>query len=242
MLKIIICDEDKECLLKMKQFINYYLFDKADVQIDCLQNGQELLEQLRSTMECYADLIFLNINMPKSNGISIAKILRQNHIKAEIVFTSTQSEYVFQGYKVHAYDYLLKPIKEKQLEEVLDRYVEEYLQNKKHYLFVNHKTKKERIPLRFVNYFLSDKRKVKAILPEPYECVEFYMKMGDLEEDLRTDGFVRCHQSYLVNVNRILGWDGTNLLLIGNERIPVSRKYRNTIDDILDKTVFEKVI
>jgi len=217
------------------------MFDKADVQIDCLHSGKELLEQLRSTMECYADLIFLNINMPKSNGISIAKMLRQNHIEAEIVFTSAQSEYVFQGYKVHAYDYLLKPIKEKQLEEVLERYVEEYLENKTHYLFVNRKTKKERIPLRFVNYFVSDKRKVKAILPEPYECMEFYMKMSDLEDELRACDFVRCHQSYLVNLHRILSWDGANLLLVGNERIPVSRKYRNVIENILSRTIFENI-
>ncbi len=241
MLKIIICDEDKECSLKMKQFINYHMFDKADVQIDCLSNGQELLKQLNGTAECYVNLIFLNINMPKLNGLSIARILRHNHVEAEIVFTSTQSEYVFQGYKVHAYDYLLKPIKEKQLEEVLDRYGEEYLQNKKHYLFVSRNTKKERIPLRFVNYFLSDKRKVKAILPGAYECVEFYMKMSDLEEELKECDFVRCHQSYLVNINRILSWDGTNLLLAGNERIPVSRKYRNVIADILNRTVFENI-
>lgn len=61
------------------------------------------------------------------------------------------------------------------------------------------------------------------------------MKMEELEEKMRPRGFCRCHQSYLVHVHQILRWDGNNITLVNNEKIPVSRKYRKNVMDILER-------
>ena len=61
------------------------------------------------------------------------------------------------------------------------------------------------------------------------------MKMCDLEERLKDIGFLRCHQSYLVNSRKILELNGADLVLIGKERVPVSKKYRGKLKGIIPR-------
>lgn len=86
----------------------------------------------------------------------------------------------------------------------------------------------EHVLLSQVRYFVSDRRKIKTIFLSG-DSVEFYMKMKDLDEQLSSSGFLRCHQSYLINMKQILYWDECNITLIGGEIIPVSRKYKNIV-------------
>lgn len=235
MLRIILCEDDSDYRDLLRKNISHVLFDKVEVHFECYGDGSELIKKLENGEEIIADFIFLDIKMPILDGMNAAKILRRNGIDSNIVFVTSCSKYAFQGYEVRAYDYLLKPVTTERLEELFCRYFREGAQNKKKYLLVNYRSKMERIPLKHVCYFLSDKRKIKAILEEPYDTKEFYMKMSDLEERLKEVGFLRCHQSYLVNTSRIMDWDGAVLVLTGKERIPVSKRYRNELRNLLIK-------
>ena len=92
-----------------------------------------------------------------------------------------------------------------------------------------------RIPLKHVRYFISDKRKIKAVLDYSYGEVDFYMKMEELEEKLSSHDFIRCHQSYLINIHKVLFWERSHIGLIGEEMIPVSRKYIKTVNQFLSE-------
>ena len=92
----------------------------------------------------------------------------------------------------------------------------------------------EHIILSQVQYFVSDRRKIKTVFLSG-DSVEFYMKMKDLDERLFSSGFLRCHQSYLVNMKQILYWDDRNITLVGGETIPISRKYKDNVGIKLQK-------
>lgn len=235
MLKIVLCQDDSYYREIFRQNISKVLFDKIDVQFDCYTDGSELVKRLENGEEIIADFIFLDINMPILNGMNTARILRGNQVDANIVLVASSGKYVLQGYEVHAYDYLLKPVSAERLEELFNRYFREEAERENKYLLVERKAKAERIPLKYVRYFLSDRRKIKAVLEEPYETKEFYMKMCDLEERLKDIGFLRCHQSYLVNSRKILELNGADLVLIGKERVPVSKKYRGKLKGIIPR-------
>lgn len=235
MLRIIICDADRNSRMELRQMLERYLFDKVEVNIDCYDSGKGFIEQLTQYGDMNADLIFMDIQMPEMNGIEIAKLLRQNHVEADIVFVTGHSEYVFRGYEIHAYDYLLKPINYHMIENLVERWLIEREKNEKQNLFVNKKARKMRIPLRHVRYFISDKRKIRAVLDQSYGEVDFYMKMEELEEKLASHGFIRCHQSYLINIHKVLFWERTHIGLIGDEVIPVSRKYIKTVNQFLSE-------
>ena len=61
------------------------------------------------------------------------------------------------------------------------------------------------------------------------------MKMEELEEKLSSHGFIRCHQSYLINIHKVLFWERSHIGLIGEEIIPVSRKYIKAVNQFLSE-------
>lgn len=235
MMKIVICDNDKSCCEELREAIHHAIFDDIEVSITCYEDGADLVKILENGEKVKVDLIFLDRMMSNVNGLDVAKILRKNQVEADIIFMTEEITYAVEGYAVHAYDFILKPISAQRVEDIMKRYYKEQCLNSGRYLLINKRTQKEWIPLRQVRYFLSDKRKIKAVLREPYETLEFYMKMEELEEKLCDRDFLRIHQSYLVNMDQVILWDRNSLVLTGNERIPVSRRYRDKIEKRLKK-------
>lgn len=131
----------------------------------------------------------------------------------------------------------------------LEQILQKAFADKEEIIFLNEKTdmvlqvkkldKNEQIFLEHVQYFVSDKRKIKAVFGKEHEAIEFYMKMSELEERLVHAGFLRCHQSYLVNIHQILYWDSNNITLTDNEKIPVSRKYKKEVAQKFEKLTLQ---
>ena len=81
-------------------------------------NGQELLKYVESF-----DIVFLDIKMPEINGMELAKQMRENRRESIIVFVTSAEEYVFEAYDVEAFHFLLKPVNENKLKNVLKKAV-----------------------------------------------------------------------------------------------------------------------
>ena len=75
-------------------------------QIDTFESGTAFLNEFRSLY----DLVLLDVQMPLSNGIEVAKALRAKDSKVAIIFVTNFVQFAPDGYQVHALDYILKPI------------------------------------------------------------------------------------------------------------------------------------
>ena len=235
MLKIVLCEDNIQEQTEWYQMLRHILFDKEDFEVKSYQDGWELLQAVEQDPEFYADLILMDIHMPRLDGIRTAEILREKQIESSIIFITAHSEYVFMGYEVHAYDYLLKPLTTQKMERTIKRYLSELQKNARQHLLVNKRAGGGRIPLSHVLYFVSDKRNIHAVMEGPHEPVEFYMNMGELEETLRDCGFLRCHQSFLINMHKVQSWDGNGVYMLNQERLPVSRRYRTTMGEFMEQ-------
>lgn len=235
MLKIILCEANVREQTRWHQMLRHLLFDREDFELRCVADGSELLNLLEQEPGVSADLIFMDIQREEKDGIRLAELVREKLTEAEIVFVTAQSEYVFLGYELHAYDYLLKPLTAETLEKTLNRYLAERDRNARQHLLVSKRTGGVRIALKQVCYFVSDRRKIRAVLEADHEPIEFYMKMDELEEYLSPCEFLRCHQSFLININKIQSWDGSGICFAGQEKIPISRRYRRPVKEILER-------
>jgi len=240
MLKIILCDDDPQDTADLYQLLRYELFDKEDFEVRSFSDGADLIRAVEQEPEFYADLIFLDIRMPQMNGMQTAQWLRDRQLEADIIFVTGHSEYVYQGYEVHAYDYILKPMTAQKLEKVMTRYVKERHQESGERLLVSKNTGIDRVSLKHVCYFVSDKRKVRAVMEPPYESVEFYRKLGELEEELQGNHFIRVHQSFLINTQKIQSRDKSGIWMANQDRIPVSRRYRDAVAAHMDQITYPR--
>lgn len=232
MLKIGICEDDKKTSEQLHSMISRILFQYTDMEIQHFFDGEEVVERIKQG-DFQLDLLFLDIHMKHLDGMQTAEFIRKHKIDVDIIFLTVSKEHVFEGYTYKAFAYCLKPINEKKLSKDLARYIEER-EKCSDCLNIYMKGKEQRIPLGKVIYFESEKRKVIAHMLT--EEISFYAKMDEVEELMDGKGFMRCHQSYMVNKNMIDSIGRTEIVAQGIN-IPMSRKYYEKIEGNMKETV-----
>ena len=121
MLRIGVCEDDSKYRESLAFLLEKYLHHREnDLIIEEFSTGDALLQWLEKH-QGELDICFLDIEMPGKNGMETARNIRKKDARMLLVFLTGYREYVFDGYEVDALDYLLKPVRERKLQEVLDR-------------------------------------------------------------------------------------------------------------------------
>ena len=124
MIKVAICDDDKQICSKLIAIVKEYFADIGrPVWVAEFTSGLKLLKA-----NIRFDVIFLDIDMPGLNGIETAKKLRNWDVNSKIVYVTNYSKYASCAYKVHAFDYVEKPVRENRIFNVLKEVIH-YLDN-----------------------------------------------------------------------------------------------------------------
>lgn len=232
MISVGICDDNKEYREVLKEYACKALFQFGEVQFTEYESGNQVIEEIeKDTFTC--ELLLLDIHMAGKDGLETAAFIRTHQVDVDIIFVTVSTEHVFDGYTYQAFSYLLKPVDHDRLTSELERYMKLKSVNAK-CLHVAIGGKKVQIFLDRVKYFAADGRKIYVIQRGDEEELSFYAKMGDLQEALSEDDFLRCHQSYLVNTKYVDSFSRSEIT-IGEEHIPISRRYVNEVRECLEK-------
>lgn len=215
-----ICDDEKKFRRQLRKLIEVH----AELQgISCVtqeyESGSELLGQLP---ERQPDILFLDIEMPGMSGMDTARSLRASGYRMLIIFVTAYPDYVFEGYEVQAFHYILKPYQEYRIKKVLDLAARELQVQTQMYYAVEQKSGTLRLNLNQICYFKSEGRRVCSVDREG-QTVFFYQKLDDVQRGL-PDYFKRVHKRYLVNLNYVSRVESTRCVC-SHEDIPVSRTY-----------------
>lgn len=225
MLRIGICDDLADARLVLRSALERILENRRiQGQIFEFSSGETLLRWL----EHHAgelEIIFLDMELHELDGMETARRLRASDAGLQLVFVSGYPEYVFDGYSVGALGYLLKPPKQEQLEEVLNRaQAALYRDLDRAYLCHNGDTH-YRIPISNILYFASDRRQVRCVAKG--RAYTFYAKLDKVAEEVGA-AFVRIHQRYLVRAGAVDRIEGSDVILCNGEQLPVSRSYQQS--------------
>ncbi|MBQ9983789.1 MAG: LytTR family transcriptional regulator DNA-binding domain-containing protein [Lachnospiraceae bacterium] len=232
MLTIGLCDDDLNFIEELHTFLHNYMKNVSDWQPRIYHSGDEILADIsHHTFDC--NLLFIDIIMPGTNGIEIAKYIYEHHIDTDIIFTTSSKEHIYECYRYHSFSYLLKPLSVTTAENELNRYFSEIAKAPK-CLNISIKNVHHRIPLRSILYLESDCRKV--IIHTPSRDYEYYQRLDHLEAILKDSGFVRCHKSYLIPESRLTSYQ-SGKVMIGDIEIPVSNRYKGDMEQLFSDTV-----
>lgn len=201
--------------------------------ITICENPVELIKILD---EHRVDLIFLDIQMPKMNGIDFLKIVQNPPM---VVFTTAFPSYALESFQLNVLDYLLKPItfdrffkaakKAKDYHQLISKSSSLSLKKQEQeadYFFIKCGNKFEKIHLNEIFYIQGMQNYVNIFTNKGKFITLLYLK--NLEENLDAKSFIRVHKSYIVSIDKIEGIDG-NEIIIQNFRIPISRNYREQV-------------
>lgn len=227
MIKIGICDDEQYFIDDLRECLDKILFQYTDYIFTVFHSGEEVIEAIDNhTFNC--NLLFMDIFMGNMNGIDVAKYVCEKEIDTDLIFITRSKEHVYECYRYKAFAYLLKSAEKSKLEVEVKRYLSERELNGKA-LNITIRGTVKRIPLDSILYIESETRKVHVHTKS--ETYDYYEKMSVLEEMLEEEGFIRCHQSYLVPKTKVSSYSG-NKLQIEDKDIPVSRRYQEKIKQL----------
>ena len=173
---------------------------------------------------CFFDIQLSN-NNGAPTGIDVAKILRKNGFSGEIIFVTNYREYVFEGYDVNAFHFLLKPIEIKSLHKILSSLEKKYAD--KYYILMTNNLK-IRIP--FYKIISINSARHNIIITTQEEVYESRKNLSDIEKELPKN-FVRCHRSCIVNLDHIERIDNSNILLSNHTHQAIRRTYLSNLQN-----------
>ena len=176
-------------------------------RVESITEASSAREAVEKLMEAKAEVIFLDISMPKTSGMQLAEALHKLKNPPAIVFVTAYSEYALDAFGVDAVDYLMKPVESDRLELALDK-VEARAPKAEPAAPQSHSSV-ERIPVvksgRKVLVPIDQIRYIEA--KDDYSCIytdndRFLstISLAKLEEKLAPHGFFRVHRGYIVNL------------------------------------------
>jgi len=220
--KIAVCDDEKEIREYLKKRVTDFLAaEDIDGSVECFSDGAPLA-QLYEKGKADFSLILLDITMKNCDGLTAAKRIREYDTDVMIVFVSASAEYVFSGYEVRAFRYILKPELTTGFDGVFRECLKELTQSGEVHFSFQTGTQTVNLNVRDILYFESDKRKITVKCAGDREF-SFYSKLDKVEEELKKNDFVRCHQSFLINAKKISSLKQGEVKLINGDLIPVSK-------------------
>ena len=169
--------------------------------------------------------------MGKMDGIELAYKLRSESNNAYIVFTTDSSEYVFEGYNVSALNYLLKPVEYDKCRAVLDK-VRKLTAERKYYLC---KTSDSLIRIPYEEILFIEMYSHNATINTHSGKYITRKTMSDILSELDSEIFMKCHKSYIINIQHISSISQKCIILSNNTSIAASIKYATDINKMYVK-------
>lgn len=225
-----ICDSHSGHRAVIKKCIEALFFETADLQTAEFSRAGDVMDAIASGT-VRPDLVILDAGA--CGGLSLAHSMRSEGLQTDILVFTESAEFIRQGYRYHLFDYVLKSEAVAGLRESLLRYRRERLEAVAEFLSVRSNGCMQNIRLDKIRYFESRGRKIAAVADE--ERFEFYQKMDELMDVLPKGRFVRCHQSYSVNLRAVMSFSSAALVLRDGMEIPVSRKYYPELRAVLGR-------
>ncbi len=217
-MRFAVCDDEEKFRVQARDMIDK-LAGSLDVIVDVYEDGRALLDAFDKNPY---DVLFLDIEMPAMDGITLARKLRERSDNIYIVFLTGHVEYALEGYEVNALRYLTKPVQEDKLREVI-RFVMDKNTSKRQ-VMIKEDGEEMLLNVADIIYLEAQNQYVMIYTTEGEHLIRY--NISDFEEKLKNDGFFRCHRGYLVSLAKVKKLVKSDVLMEGPDgdiSIPVSR-------------------
>lgn len=230
MLNFVLCDDNLSFLNNLEKTLNKIIL-KNDFNAKVGFKSTKISEVLDYMRENKADVLFLDIQLKSDvNGIDIAEQIRSTNKNIYFIFTTGHLEYAFLAFQVKAFDYLPKPITSERLEKTLIRLFDDINFSTSNFISLNSKTY---INQNDIYYIKRDG--MKLVFKTNNKTYETYSSFNKVSQKLPKN-FVRCHKSYIANVNNISHIEtSTNTLFFDeNTKCYIGPKYKDNFMEVIN--------
>lgn len=226
-MKIIICDDSIEDLLKIEKLLLKYkkFYPNTSFEVEKFSDASQLYNNIQNNQ--LADIYILDIIMSEKNGIDIGHQIRKSNSNNIIIYTTCSSDFALEAYEVCAVRYILKPINENKIFEALN-YALSYINIKKESSYLI-KTKNGLVPVPYsqIEYIENSSRKLEAHLTNGKTIRSIFIRKSfeeEISELIKEAQFTQVHKSFLINLKYIKQLTKNSAIMESGKNIPISQK------------------
>lgn len=226
---IIICDDESKQAEQTKQILQEYFNSIGkSIRLQTYLSGEELLHDIKCG-RVKANLIFMDIELEEMNGIDVAEQINQLIPACYIVYLTSHLEYAVEVYNSEHLYYILKEELEKRLPKLCEKLERIVAQEERNVSISMKNSGTMVVPADDIIYAERQGRITEIYLMN--QVVETTHKLSELEQNWGEDQYIQCHNSYLINMRRIVVYKRDVVEMKNGFTIPISRKFQKKVKE-----------
>lgn len=239
MLNIAICDDLQSDRIEMEKLTKAFCSEENyDINIVHFESGLKLLHYYAHKTAAF-DIVFLDIYMTGLNGLKSAEQIRKYDSDCKIIFTTASTEHSLESFKVFPFNYLVKPITKNTFNLVVKEAVKIISKEKQKSLPIKGGSTIQTIFYKNI-LFIESNARILTVYTSDSKIISYKSKLDEIQVQIDDKRFLRCHQSFLVNMDHVSSVEDYSFKLCGGKQIPITQRSFASIkrafyDYILDK-------
>lgn len=228
MFRIAIIDDDKAALSIVSSAVDTFFKEKnIEYNITSFYNP---LNYLATIKEENFNLIFLDIDMPEKNGLSVAEETLSINKNTHIIFLSQREDLVFECLAIHPFGFIRKSNLINDFTLMMNQFYNYYLSNNEGGNKIEFVEKNRTVSFKINEIvYISSDRNYQDIVTKDNKIETVRIPLSTLEDKLKQFGFIRVHKCYIVNQSYIRIISNEEIKLTNDVTIPLSKKRRDEV-------------
>lgn len=229
-MRIAVCEDETVFMEQLRDQLYLQLKCYEDMVVDTFESGELFLETYEKNPYTY-EIIFMDIEMKKIDGIMTARRVRERNKDVVLIFLTSHIEFALEGYEVDAFRFLAKPINEEKLTLTLQDIQREMSENKRIII----KDADREIIILHKEIVSIEACNVNLLIHTQNHSYRIRKSLMQLESELNGPMFYKTHRSYLINLGHLIQYTNKEVTMDNGERIPLSR---NKLKELKEALIF----
>lgn len=225
--RIGICDDEIFTCSEIEDtIIKYFHTIDADVETYVWYQAEEFMKDVPDKVEL--DILFLDIELPGLNGIAVGNYIRElsKNEWMHIIYISSKTSYAMELFKIHPYDFFIKPVNKEKLCMEIKTLLQLDKQDKRFFIY-NFNKQQHKVLVCDIIYFKSERKYINIITADGN--MHYIGKLKDTIIKLPAS-FVMVGQSEIINIKHIKDCCENSVVMDNGDEVVISRKYKNNFN------------
>lgn len=219
MIKIAIIDDDKKMLETVYNNVKIIL-QNEDIEIALFLDGESFIEQVEQ--EKKVDILLCDIELNGMNGVEVGKFVRASCPDIYLIYLTSHSEFALDGYKLDAYQYIMKSELDTRFSKILFDLVEKIKKNKKKFRVVGGNIDKGVLNFEDIICVVKEKSAKYIRFQTKYGTYRERKTLESVMKELNSEEFILVERGIIVNMKHVVRLKGNTIFLDNDEQIIVS--------------------